>query len=155
MERSQLNEIYKILDEKAKDICQILNCTFSYYNGHYCKTNSGNYEKNYFPIPVISLKGVCDIEIDLNQISVTTKLTREAAISYDYQKVKAYNFEAYGLENYLDDFYIDGDNVINMVNKIKNSREQTVFFSFNFPFEVAINTVCKLVEFIRREGFFY
>ena len=155
MERSQLNEIYKKLDEKAKDISKLLHCDFGYYNGHYYKTKSGKYEMDYFPIPVISLKGVCDIEIASNQISVTTKLTRDMAISYDFEKVKSYSFEAYGVENYLDDFYLVGDTINDMVEKIKNSREQHIFFSFNFPFEVAASVVCEFIKLIRNEGFFY
>ena len=155
VERSQLNEIYKKLDEKAKDISKLFHCDFSYFNGHYYKTQSGEYEMDYFPIPVVSLKGVCDIEIALNQISVTTKLTRETAISYDFEKVKSYSFEAYGANNYLDDFYIVGDTINNMVEKIKSSRETHIFFSFYFPFEVATSIVCEFVKLIRNDGFFY
>lgn len=61
---------------------------------------------DYFPIPVITNKGTCDIEINLDQISITTKLTRNGALSYDFEKVKAYSFEAYGVKNYLDDFLL-------------------------------------------------
>ena len=155
MERSRLNEIYKKLDEKARRISQLLHCDFGYFNGHYYKTESGNYEMDYFPIPVVSLKGVCDIEIALNQISVTTKLTREMAISYDFEKVKPYSFEAYGVENYLNDFYLVGDTINKMLEKIKSSQEQHIFFSFYFPFDVSASVICEFVKLIRNEGFFY
>ena len=155
MVRRQLNDVYKKLDEKAREISKLLDCDFCYYNGHYHKNSSGNYEMEYFPIPVLTLKGVCDIEIELNQISVTTKLTRDNAISYDFIKFQSYNFEAYGVENYLDDFYLDGDTLSSMKDRIKSSNEQNVFFSFYFPFEVESSVVREFVELISKEGFFY
>ena len=155
MIRNQLNEIYQNLDSKAKEISKILNCDFGYYNGHYYKDESGNYKTDYFPIPVISLKGICDIEIGLNQISVTTKLTRVRAISYNFDKVKSYSFEVYGVENYLDDFYLAGDTITAMIEKIKSSHEENIFFTFYFPYETASSSVCEFVDFIREEGFFY
>ena len=155
MERYHLNEIYIQLDRKAKEISKHFNCTFGYYNGHYNKNESGNYEIDYFPIHVISIEGVCDIEIDLNQITITTKLTRDRALSFDYEKIKSYNFEAYGVEEYLDDFYLAGDSIENMLEKIKKSKEENIFFSFIFENEVNTDTIFKFVEFIKIENFFY
>ena len=155
MERCKLNEIYRRLDLKAREISQLLNCSFAYYNGHYSKNAMGNYEMDYFPIPVVSLKGVCDIEIDLDKISVTTKLSRDAALSYNFEKVKSFNFEVYGVENYLDDFYIAGDTISEIKERIRKSQEQNVFFSFSFPFEVASDVVREFVNFLGGEGFFY
>ncbi len=154
MDRSQLNELYKKLDDKAQEISQLLHCGFGYYNGHYHKNTAGNYEIDYFPIPVISVKGLCDIEIELSQISLTAKLSRETALSYDFEKLKSYNFEAYGVDNYLDDFYLAGDTTSVMIDKIKASREENIFFSFCFPFEVTADIVCSFVNFIGKEGFF-
>ena len=155
MERNQLNEIYKKLDGKAQDISKLLHCTFGYYNGHYHKNTAGNYEIDYFPIPVISVKGLCDVEIELNHISIATKLSRNRAISYNFEKIKSYNFEAYGVENYLDDFYLAGDTISSMIEKIKASKEENVFFSFYFPFEVSACIVSEFVNFIGKEGYFY
>lgn len=155
MERRQLSEIYEKLDKKAQEICEIMHCSFGYYNGHYCKNQYGNYEMDYFPIPVISVKGLCDIEIGLDKISVTTKLTREKAISYNYEKVKDYCFEAYGVENYLDDFFLAGNTIENMVDKILKSKEENIFFSFYFSDNTEAVIVCEFVKFIVKEGFFY
>lgn len=155
VERNQLNEIYKKLDEKAQEISKLLIGTVGYYNGHYHKNALGNYEMDYFPIPVISVNGLCDVEVELNQISITTKLTRNKAISYDFEKVKSYNFEAYGVENYLTDFYLAGDTISGMVDKIKASKEENIFFSFYFPLEVSAGVVSELVNLLSREGFFY
>ena len=155
MKRSELNEIYKKLDDKAREIGKLLQCNFGYYNGHYHKNESGNYQMDYFPIPVIEMKGVCDIEIELDQVSVTTKLTREKALSYDFEKVKTYKFEAYGIEDYLEDFYTEGDTIDTMVEKITKSEEESIFFSFYFPYETDPNSICEFVNFIHTDGFFY
>ena len=155
VKRSQLNEIYRKLDGKAQELGKLLQCAYGYYNGHYHKNIVGNYEMDYFPIPVISIKDLCDVEIDLKQISITTKLTRDKALSYDFEKVKSYNFEVYGAEEYLDDFYVVGDTISGMIEKIKASKEENIFFSFYFPFEVSANIVSEFVNFIGKEGFFY
>ncbi|MCH5160162.1 MAG: hypothetical protein J1F66_04870 [Clostridiales bacterium] len=155
IERNQLNKIYRKLDLKARDISERLKCAFAYYNGHYSKNTAGEYEMDCFPIPVVELKGVCDIAIELDKISVTTKLTRELAVLYNFEKLNSYQFEAYGVENYLDDFYVAGDTISGMKEKITRSKEQNVFFSFCFPFEVTTDTVYELVNFLSGEGFFY
>ena len=155
MNRSQLNEIYKKLDVKAQEFGKLLQCAYGFYNGHYHKNTVGNYEMDYFPIPVISVKGLCDVEIDLNQISITTKLTRNKVLSYDFDKFKSYNFEVYGVENYLEDFYVVGDTISGMIERIKASKEENVFFSFYFPFELPANVVREFVDFIGKEDFFY
>lgn len=155
MDRRQLNEIYEKIDKKAHEISEIIHCPFGYYNGHYYKNQYGNYEVDYFPIPVISIKGLCDIEIGLDQISVTAKLTREKAVSYNYEKVKDYSFEAYGVENYLEDLFIAEDTIESMIDKIIKSKEENIFFSFCFPYDTEAVIVCEFVKFIVKEGFFY
>ena len=155
MERSRLNEIYIKLDKKARALAKTFGCGFGWYNGHYHRGESGDYAPDYFPIPVVTVDGVCDIEIDLDGISVTTKLTKNAALSYDFKKLEAYSFEVYGEENYLDDFYIPGGTVEAMIEKISESTEKNVFFSFYFPSRTAPDTLFGFVGYLRTEGFFY
>lgn len=155
MDRSRLNEIYEKLDKRAHDICNRLHCSFGYYNGHYIKNERGEYEMDYFPIPVIEVKGVCDIELGLNIISITAKLTRAKAVEYDYEKIRKYNFEAYGVEDYLNDFFLAGDTIESMIEKIRKSNEENIFFSFYLPCDVDASAVCDLVNIITGEGFFY
>lgn len=155
MERCRLNEIYKELDTKALEISSIFHCAFGYYNRHYSKDEAGNYEIEYFPIPVITIKGICDIEIGLNQISITTKLSRNQVLSYDFEKIKTYSFEAYGVENYLDDFYIAGNTIDDMIENIMKSKEENIFFSFYFPYETNSDIICEFVKFLSKDGFFY
>lgn len=155
MERCHLNKIYEKLDKKAHEVCHILHSSFGYYNGHYSKNQCGDYEIDYFPIPVISIQGLCDIEIGLEQISVTAKLTREKAVSYNYEKVKDYSFETYGVEDYLNDFFIAEDTQESMIEKILKSKEENIFFSFYFSYDAETVIICEFVKFIAKEGFFY
>lgn len=155
MERSELNEIYRKLDEKAREISELFHCAFGYYNGHYHRNESGDYDMDYFPIPVVTVKDICDIEIDLTQVSITTKLTRDKALSYNYNKLSSYSFEVFGVEKYLDDFYVVGNTIDTMINKIMKSNEENIFFSFYFPYEATSDTIYSFVNFIQKEGFFY
>lgn len=154
-EYCRLNEIYKALDNKAHELSNLLHCGFGYYNGHYSRSTSGDYEMEYFPIPVLTVENLCDIEIGLNRISITTKLSRDAALSYDFEKIKTYDFEAYGVENYLDDFYITGDTMDSMIEKMMQSKEKTFFFSFYFSYEAVSDIIGEFVAFLRENGFFY
>lgn len=155
MERHQLNEIYRKLDKKAREIGKQLQCPVGYYNGHYRKNESGDYEMDYYPIPEVTVKGLCDIEIGLDRISVTTKLTRDNALLYEYDRIKTCSFEVYGVEDYLNDFYTDGSTIDGMIESIKRSDEEHIGFCFSFPFETDSKAVCEFVAFLQKDGFFY
>jgi len=160
--REDLNEIYKKLESKMHDITALLTSlhngfdfTCGYFNGHYHKDANGKYVMDYFPIPVITVNGLCDIEIDLEKISISTKLEREEALKYEYEKLSEYVFEAYGVEGYLDDFYVEGNTYAELVKNIENSKEKEIGFSFMFSGDVGVEEVYKAVKFLRKEGFFY
>ena len=160
--REDLNEIYKKLESKMHDITALLTSlhngfdfTCGYFNGHYHKDANGKYVMDYFPIPVITVNGLCDIEIDFEKISISTKLEREEALKYEYEKLSEYVFEAYGVEGYLDDFYVEGNTYAELVKNIENSAEKEIGFSFMFSGDVAAEEICKAVKFLRKEGFFY
>lgn len=80
METDELNGVYYPLYIKANEILKrfvpsrIFEAEYGWYNGHYSKNQSGQYVMDYFPIPVVSVKGFCDIEIGIGQITVSTKL---------------------------------------------------------------------------------
>ena len=154
-DRNSLNNVYRVLDKKAREIGATLHCPVGYYNGHYYKGVSGEYEKAYFPIPEVTVKGLCDIEIGIDKISITTKLTRDTALAYDYGKIKGYDFEVYGVENYLEDYYTDGCTIDAMLENIRNSDEKDIGFSFSISHEMSSAEICEFVGFLRSEGFFY
>ncbi len=162
MNRNELNEVYQKLESKMHEItAPFLSLhkghpfTCGYYNGHYSKDSNGEYTMDYFPIPVISLEKLCDIEIGLENISLTTKLTRDLALNFDYNKLDAYYFEVYGVENYLEDFYTEGNSIQELISNISNSSEKEIGVSFQFPWDVTPIQIEKLVRLLKKEQFYY
>lgn len=162
MNREELNQVYKGLDTKARNIIALcislhkgMSCTCGYYNGHYHRNAEGTYEMDYFPIPVITVEGLCDIELDLDRITVSTKLKRDAALGYNYEKLNDYKFEAFGVEEYLDDFYLEGYSYNDLVKNIEACAEQEIGFAFEVPFAVNGAEILEFVQFLKREGFYY
>ncbi len=162
MNREELNAIYKELEDRAQKIMDSLSSlqngfdvSYGYYNGHYHKGAAGEYVMDFFPIPVVTITGLCDIEIDLEKISVSTKLSREAALSYEYEKLSAYEFEVYGVDAYLDDFYVAGNTYAELVRNIENSEEREIGFSFIFSKDADTEEINKVVRLLKREGYFY
>lgn len=90
-----------------------------WYSEHYHKGNNGNWFRESYPIPVIGVKGFCDIEIQFDKISVSTKLKRNIALAYSFEKFAGYEFEAYGVEDYLADFYHSGQTVQELKENVR------------------------------------
>ncbi len=153
--RRQLNERYKPLHDRAKRLAELLGGKVTWYNGHYSKNEAGEYELEYFPIPVVEIKAKCDIEIGFEQTSLTTKLTRENALKYDFGRLEGYSFEAFGEEAYLEDYFTPGDSIESLRGRIAASRERNICFSFALQYSTPDKAVCELVELLIKDGFFY
>lgn len=127
MDKQRLNEIYYPLDLKQAELdalfCGDFRLESGWYNGHYHKNETGNWCRESYPIPVIGVKGLCDIEIPFDKISVSTKLKRDAALAYPFEKLVGYEFEAYGVENYLTDFYHPGQTAQDLKENIRACDE--------------------------------
>lgn len=104
---------------------------------------------------MISVNGLCDIEIQFDKVSVSTKLKRGKALGYSFEKFVQYEFEAYGVEDYLADFYHEGQTVNEMKENIRTSDETDIGFSFVFPFDIDEKQIFEFAKLLRREGFFY
>lgn len=107
------------------------------------------------PAGLVLSKNICDIEIQFDKITVSTKLKRDAAIEYSFDKFVGHEFEAYGVEDYLADFYHPGQTVPKLKEHIRASDETEIGFSFVFPFEVDGEQIFEFVKLICREGFYY
>lgn len=159
--REELNRIYYPLHMKKTEIFSafvkhsLFEIEYGWFNGHYSKNENGEYSYDHFPIPVISVKGYCDIEIGFEQISVSTKLKREKALDYSFSDMKGIPFEAYGVEDYLSDYYNSNMTLEELYENIKQSDEKEIGFSFIFSFEENGDKFYDFVKLLRREGFFY
>ena len=74
-------------------------------------------------------------------------------MNYSYEKLSDYEFEAYGVDEYLDDFHVKGNSYSELVDNIARSKE--IGFSFLFSEDVGAEEIYKRVKFLRKEGFFY
>ncbi len=157
---NEMNAAYCRLETKKAEIVhallhKIFELESGWYNGHYHRNEEGEWSREFYPIPVISVNGLCDIEIQFDKVSVSTKLKRDAALGYSFEKFVQYEFEAYGVEDYLADFYHEGQTVNEMKENIRISGETDIGFSFVFPFDIDGKQIFEFVKLIRREGFFY
>ncbi len=158
--QNKLNTAYYRLEMKQAEIVRALlhrmfELESGWYNGHYHKGDNGNWSRESYPIPVIGVKGFCDVEIHFDKISVSAKLKRDAALSYSFEKFAGYEFEAYGAEDYLADLYHAGQTVQAMKDNIRACDEKEIGFSFVFPFDVEGRQIFEFVKLLRREGFYY
>lgn len=155
-----INNAYSELVQKHMQIAsalfhRIFELKSEFYNGHYRKDDNGEWIEELFPIPVIEVRGFCDVEIGFEKITVSTKLGRRQALDYSFEKFKSYSFEAYGVEDYLADYYHDGQTIEDLKDNIRKCREKEIGFSFSFPYETEGKTIFEFVKLLRREGFYY
>lgn len=163
MDKELLNELHIFYDRLEQKSVQIGHALFhrifeleiGWYNGHYHKSGHGTWIREAYPIPVVGVKGFCDLEIHPDHIAVSTKLKRCAALNKSFDQFVGYDFEAYGVEDYLADFYHPGQTMEELKENIRACKEQEIGFSFSFPFDVDGQRMYEFVKLLRREGFYY
>ena len=65
------------------------------------------------------------------------------------------NFEVYGVEEYLNDFYTEGNSIQELITNISNSSEKEIGFSFQLPWDVTPIQIEKLIRLLEKEGFYF
>lgn len=158
--RNEMNSAYYRLEEKQAEIVhaltyRIFEVESSWYSGHYHKDDNGKWIRESYPIPVIAVKGLCDIEIGFDKISISSKLERDTALTYSFEKFTGVDFEAFSVEDYLTDFYHPGQTLQDMKENIHACNENQIAFSFVFPFDMEGTEIFEFAKLLRREGFFY
>lgn len=156
----EINAAYYRLEMKLAEVSRALSHRIfeiesGWYNGHYHRNVEGEWRRASYPIPVLSVKGFCDIEIGFEKITVSAKLKRAAALAYSFEKMADCEFEAYGVKDYLADYYHEGQTVQDMKENISRCDEAEIGFSFVFPFEAEGRAIFEFVKLLRREGFYY
>lgn len=91
----QLGDIYHPLELKAFQLCQglqhrIFDPRRSYYSGHSHISSDGFRRIDWFPLPVVTLDGLCDVVVDLDRVVVDTKLRRGGASSLPFEQFEKY-----------------------------------------------------------------
>ena len=157
---NDLNEFYHLLEDKKNEIIQSLKglnlqMSSGWFNGHYRKTDSGMWEREAFPIPVISIHGFCDIEIHDERLSISTKMKKENALAFSFVPYIAYEFEAFGVEDYLADYFHSGMTLDDMKQQIEKSEEHEIGFAIMVPFDFSSRNLPDLITKLKTDGFFY
>lgn len=147
----------------ADSICATLKnngkcAEWAFYNGHFEKDGE-NWVKEYYPVPVISVRGLCDVELYTENCNITSKLTKEAALAFDYSLLKDTTFEMYGVENYLRDIYNSQIPEDEICQNILSSGEKEIGFAFPLPnignVEKTAEKILRLITFLFDNGFYY
>ena len=159
--RSMLNDLYSPIIDKTYKIVSSLtklhggfNVVSRFYNGHYHKNSEGSYKEDKYPIPVITISGLCDIEIDFDNICITSKLSKDQIQLLDWNVLKGKHFEVYGLENYLLD-YGNEDDIDTMKNDTLASKEKEFFITIYLPTNIPTEDVIELLRLLKNNGFYY
>ena len=153
-----INAEYSRLEIRTKDFADILSLhgfitKCGWYNGHYHNDES-EWAREAYPISVIEVSGICDIEIEFNEVSVSTKLKREQVLEYSFDKFSDYKFEVYGANDYLTNIYDSRQLLRVLKENIENCPENEICFSFDFPFNVDNGLIFELVTLLRDENFY-
>lgn len=156
---NNLERCYARLEAKSAQISQALRGIFplesGWYNGHYHRDEAGTWVRESYPIPVLGVRDLCDIEVHFDRISLSTKLRRAAALDFSFAPVSGYPFEAYGVEDYLADFYHPGQTIQDLKTNLRTCQEEGIGFSFSLPFDTEEAQLVALVQLLCREGFYY
>lgn len=158
MTKEHLNDLYGRLESIRSAICNLLkkrnlDASWGFFNGHYHKDEKGIYRCDAYPIPVISVANICDIEIDLTTISVSTRMDKLSASDYDLSHLH-HPFEVYGIDDFLHDFEWCSVTASQWKESILASSESEIGFSFYFENDVSAETVIALILFLQKEGFY-
>ena len=120
----EINNIYKNSLDIIDKICDFLSFKqlsykLGFYNNHEIKIKN-KFIKEIYPIPVVSFKiNKSEIDIGIDVVNddsyigfIEFTLSKSDILSFNFDKLKDYIFEVYGVENYLEDYYFG--NVENM-----------------------------------------
>jgi hypothetical protein len=139
MNFTELNEVYRSLNDLTKEICLKLK-EFNYqykkgfYNNHSIRVEN-EFIAEAYPIPVITVNGKFDIGVDLNMIFIEAQFPASIVNSFDFNKFTEYEFDVYGTNDYNIDFY----NVNMEINGI--SSRISIYLNKNINLAEVINVI--------------
>lgn len=154
-----LNSYYENIHNRADALSNALkkagyNGEFGYFNMHSINVDNEFYTE-YFPIPVFTIDEYTDIDMNFDDTSIETTVSRNAALSVDYEELaKKYKFEVYGVENYLEDYYNENLLLSETAERIEKSKESQIHIAFDLGqapepaeiIEILDNVISKLIN---------
>ena len=159
--RDTLNKMYAPLTARTDELTVELkkqfvnrNVSKGFFNGHFHKDDAGEYRADYYPIPVISVIDLCDIELDFDETSVTSKLSKEQLLSLNINDMCDFYYEVYGISDYLSD-YGNRNDVQAMRNALSLCQERSAFITFTLPHELKKEALISFIRLLENQQFFY
>ena len=158
----QLNSIYKPLCEKSIEITQGLVkrgyiVSSGFYNNHSVKID-GSFATEYFPIPVIIIKGVGDadftssIGIEIDVIWFEVVLSKDILLKQDIEMLaREYKIEIYGVKDYLSDIFSADVNPVDIVPNVLCSSETHFCITFYLEQDVALNELVDIANMFQNK----
>jgi len=159
--KTELNAFYQDMEYRANRIFGQFTTLRSkpaelrYYSGHYTKNDSGDYQMDYFPILVLSIQGLCDIEFHTDQIQITTKIKKSEIHKLDFKTLNPYSFEVYGLKDYTSTYGNNQTPVESLIQTIDHSNETVVVFAFSFSNDIEPIKIKSFTHQLERLHFYY
>ena len=159
--KEHLNDLYRPLVLRAKLLLKMLraarqpDASMGFYNGHYAKNDAGDYVMEWFPIPVLSIPGLCDIEFAFDHVGITAKLKRAEALSFDFGRVAGHRYQVYGVDDYLADFGDETRSAADIRQAVSGCSETEIAVSFTFETETELIVLLDFIQKLHSMGFFY
>lgn len=152
-----INTLYRDAELRLGDTVNLLRrlgCPmhFGWENGHYRRDDAGDWQRESFPIPVIHIEGLCDVELPFDALSVSTRLSRASAVDYRYDKFNGYDYEILGADDYLTEYYRHGISGEERRRRLSASREREVSFFFHFAPDTT-EDLLRLIGMLLQDGF--
>ena len=87
---AEIDAAYRALETRLETVKAAvrqagLECTSGWYNGHYARDGRGEFRRQAYPIPVVSVEKLCDIELGFLSLNITAKLSRAQALAFPYE----------------------------------------------------------------------
>lgn len=146
-----LNSYYETIHNRADDLSKALkaagyNGEYGYFNQHSVNVDNEFYTE-YFPIPVFTIDEYTDIDMNFDDTSVETTISRKAALSVNYEELAdKYKFEVYGVENYLEDYYNENLLLSETEDRIEKSKETQIHIAFTLGQDPEAAEIIELLD---------
>ena len=131
-----------------------LECASIWHSGHYARDGHGEFRRQAYPIPIVSVEGLCDLELGFFWLSITAKLARAQSLAFPYEALPPCSFEACGVEHHLSDCYHARQRLEALGKNAASSHETEIGFAFSLPMTIEPELVDFLI-FLKGSRFSY
>jgi hypothetical protein len=110
-----INKFYRNIKMKAAEMIlglshRIFTLDSGWYSDHLIKRLDNHYQIACYLIMVISVDGLCKLEVNETSVSILSKLRRVVALQYTFEKFSGVSFSAYDVKDtYTELFHSSAD----------------------------------------------